>query len=80
MADAIVGFEGWSASGVGWGEQGWGVGKTDVTATGQIGSVTFIGSATVTPSGVVAVGLIGQINIWGPINDYQNANWQSVLT
>ncbi len=41
MATAIVAFEGWGASGVGWGDQGWGVGHTDVTATGAVGPFQY---------------------------------------
>lgn len=40
MAGVIVAFSGWNASGVGWGEQGWGEGVGNLTATSAVGTVT----------------------------------------
>jgi hypothetical protein len=37
-----------------------------------------MGNAIVNPVGVFAVGDAGTANVWGIINDSQNANWQSI--
>ena len=39
MAGVIVAFEGWNASGVAWGNQGFGQGVANVSGTGQVGDV-----------------------------------------
>ena len=52
MAGVIVAFDGWNASGVGWGEQGWGEGVGNLTATGAVGNVTV--TILVEVTGVVA--------------------------
>jgi hypothetical protein len=44
----------------------------------QLGDVVATGGATALPTGVQATGLIGQVNVWGQIDDGQNANWQNV--
>lgn len=68
MANAIVAFEGWGASGVGWGSQGWGVGHTDVTATGAVGSLTVSAGATVFAVGVEASGVVGTVAVVAAAN------------
>ena len=47
MADVVVAFQGWNASGVGWGEQPWGEGVLDIQATGAVGSVDVTADAVV---------------------------------
>jgi len=32
------------------------------------------------PTGVVAYGLVGQVNVWGIIDDTQTPNWAAVST
>ena len=44
----------------------------------QLGDVVATGGATALPSGVSATGLIGNVNVWGQIDDGQNANWQNI--
>jgi hypothetical protein len=34
--------------------------------------------AIVSVTGVFATGEIGQVNVWGQINDAQTANWQNI--
>jgi hypothetical protein len=48
VAGVIVAFDGWNASGVGWGEQGWGEGVGNLTATVAVGDVTVFAQTTAT--------------------------------
>ena len=68
MADAKVAFEGWGASGVAWGSQGWGVGHSDVTATGEVGTVAVTADANVYPSGLEATGQVGSVVVAADAN------------
>lgn len=63
MANAIVAFQGWDASGVSWGDQGWGEGKSACVATAAIGTTTVAIGAVVNVTGVQVVGSIGTITI-----------------
>lgn len=51
---------------------------TGVAATGLIGDVSISASANVFPAGVVGYGLIGTVNVWGLVDDTQNADWQII--
>jgi hypothetical protein len=51
-----------------------------VSATGFVGTVTVTGAANVFPIGVVGYGLIGTVNVWGLVNDVQNADWTLIPT
>jgi hypothetical protein len=44
----------------------------------ELGTVVVSGGATATPTGVSATGEIGQVNVWGQIDDGQSANWQNI--
>jgi hypothetical protein len=44
----------------------------------ELGTVVATGGATALPTGVSAVGEIGQVNVWGQIDDGQSANWQNI--
>ena len=68
MADAKVAFEGWGASGVAWGDQGWGVGHSNVTGTGAVGSVAVTADANVYPSGLEATGQVGNVLVQADAN------------
>jgi hypothetical protein len=48
VAGVIVAFDGWNASGVGWGEQGWGEGVGNLTATTAVGTITVFAQTTAT--------------------------------
>jgi hypothetical protein len=48
VAGVIVAFSGWNASGVGWGEQGWGEGVGNITATTAVGTITVFAQTTAT--------------------------------
>ena len=56
MAGVIVAFDGWNASGVGWGEQGWGEGVGNLTATGAVGTVVVAAESIVPVTGLQATG------------------------
>ena len=58
MAGVIVAFDGWNASGVGWGEQGWGEGVSNLTATGFVGTVSVAASTLIPVTGVSASGAV----------------------
>jgi len=49
-----------------------------VEATTAIGVVTVANGATVTPAGVVGYGLIGQVNVWGLVDDSQSPGWNMI--
>lgn len=51
---------------------------TGTSSTVYLGSVTTTQGATAVVTGVSATGQIGYVNIWNPINDYQNANWRRI--
>lgn len=68
MSDVVVSFSGWNASGVSWGDQGWGVGSTNVSAAGEVGTVSAIGAATASPTGVQATGVLGAVTVSGVAN------------
>jgi hypothetical protein len=68
VADAKVAFEGWGASGVAWGAQGWGVGHVTATGTGQVGSVEATGVANIFPSGLEATGSVGTVTVIAQAN------------
>lgn len=40
MADAVVAFDGWNAA-IGWGEQGWGEGYSNISAAGEVGNLSY---------------------------------------
>lgn len=61
MANAAVAFDGWNASGVGWGDQPWGEGALDIAATGAVGAVTLPENSTVNLVGVAATAFVGQV-------------------
>lgn len=63
MADATVAFQGWNASGVGWGEQGWGEGLSNLTATGAVGDVTVVAKACIDVTGVEGSGAVGDVSV-----------------
>jgi hypothetical protein len=61
MANAAVAFDGWNASGVGWGDQPWGEGVLDIAVTGSVGTVTEGVGDSVLLTGVLAVTIVGQV-------------------
>jgi len=63
VADVVVAFQGWDASGVGWGEQPWGEGVLDIKAIGAVGSVVVSIDEVVLVSGVGATAFLGQITV-----------------
>ena len=68
MADALVAFQGWNASGVAWGDQGWGQGLTPgVSATGAVGTVSVYATTGVDvfPTNVSATGAVGTVSVSG---------------
>ncbi len=81
MTDVVVAFEGWNASGVGWGEQGWGQGVASLpTGTGAVGTPTVFLETLVPVTGVSATGYVGSVIIWVVIDPTQNPNWTGVGT
>ena len=48
------------------------------TLTGSIGAVTFDGDANVFPTGVEAACTTSGVNVWGLIDDSQDAEWEAV--
>ena len=71
MADVNVGFTGWGASGVTWGEDPWGQSAASLpVGTGQVGSVTVTGatSIAVTVTGLSATGQVGSVTVTGSAN------------
>ena len=64
MADTAVAFQGWNASGVGWGEDPWGESLADLpTGTGEVGSVTVTGTSVTTVTGLQATGQVGSVMV-----------------
>ncbi|MFZ9777837.1 MAG: hypothetical protein ACO3CI_05860, partial [Schleiferiaceae bacterium] len=64
MTDAVVAFQGWNASGVGWGDDPWGESLAALpTGTGQVGSVTIAADANVSLTGVFATGEVGTVTV-----------------
>jgi hypothetical protein len=62
VADETVAFQGWNASGVGWGEDPWGESLADLpTGTGQVGSVIVTADAPVPVTGVSASAFVGTV-------------------
>lgn len=81
MTDAVVAFEGWDASGVGWGEQGWGQGVASMpTGTGAAGTVSVFLETPVSVTGVSATGYVGSVIVWVVIDPVQNPNWSGIVT
>jgi len=69
VADATVGFQGWGASGVGWGEDPWGQSLASLpTGTGQVGSVTVLLDASVSVTGLSANASVGSVTVTGSAN------------
>jgi hypothetical protein len=54
------------------------VATTGVSGTMRLGSVTATGGATALPVGVFAAGAVGFANVWGQVDDEQDANWQNI--
>jgi hypothetical protein len=44
----------------------------------QLGTVIPTAGATAFATGVQATGALGLVNVWGQINDNQDANWENV--
>ena len=64
MADTTVAYEGWNASGVAWGDQGWGQGVTILPgATGEVGTVTVEANADVDVTGFEATSAVGAVTV-----------------
>jgi hypothetical protein len=64
VEDSTVAFQGWNASGVGWGEDPWGESLADLpTGTGQAGAVSTTADANVPLTGVSALVLPGQVTV-----------------
>jgi hypothetical protein len=56
---------------------------TGVAATAFVGDgtpVVVIGSAVVVPTGIAASGIVGTVNVWGPILPDQTPSYQAVST
>ena len=67
MADVVVAFQGWDASGVGWGDDPWGESLAALpTGTGAVGSVTTATLVLVT--GVQAVASVGSVTVAGNVS------------
>jgi hypothetical protein len=41
--------------------------------------VTVTGGATIVPTGVQALGLVGSVNVWGLVPNTQNPNWTGIV-
>jgi hypothetical protein len=64
VADTTVAYEGWNASGVAWGDQGWGQGVTILPgATGEVGTVTVAANADVDVTGFEATSAVGTVTV-----------------
>ena len=62
MADAIVAFQGWDASGVGWGEDPWGESLASLpTGTGTVGTVVVACDVSVSVTGLLATAFLGAV-------------------
>ena len=69
MTDAVVAFQGWNASGVGWGDDPWGESlAANPTATGAVGTVVVTANADVLVTGVVGTGQVGDVVVSGIAN------------
>jgi hypothetical protein len=57
-----------------------GIGATviGVQAIGQVGTISTTANANVALTSVTGVGIIGNVLVWGQVNDYQNPNWQLI--
>jgi hypothetical protein len=53
---------------------------TGVNGTGGVGTVTAVGSAIATPTGVEGTALTKQVLVWGPVDDDQTPNWSTQKT
>jgi hypothetical protein len=54
------------------------VNVTGVSATGQVGSPTFLTDAIFEVTGVAGQGQVGQLLVWGIVDDSQVPGWQNV--
>jgi len=43
-----------------------------------VGTVNAAAAAVVLVTGLFARGFVGQVNVWGQIDDNQVANWQNI--
>ncbi len=69
MADVVVAFQGWNASGVGWGDDPWGESLADLpTGTGAVGSVTGQGDINVLVTGLLATAFLGAVVVGADAN------------
>jgi len=49
-------------------------------AYAKLGTVVAKANADIPVTGLVAVGYIGTVNVWGEVDDTQDPNWQSINT
>jgi len=49
-------------------------------AYAKLGTVVVKANADISVTGLVAVGYIGTVNVWGEVDDTQDPNWQSINT
>lgn len=69
MADETVAFQGWNASGVGWGEDPWGESLASLpTGTGVVGAVAVAADANVSVTGVSASAFVNAVAVTAGAN------------